>query len=56
MSAKTHGICQERQDLEQQQSLGEKQEPMEDCDPTEENYKEGLPTKRGLGREEPGLA
>lgn len=49
MSAKTHGICQGRQDLELQQSLEEKYEP------TEENDEEGLPTERGLGREGPGL-
>lgn len=56
MSAKTHGICQEGQDLAQQQSQEEKYGPTEDWDPTEESYKEGLPPKRGLGREEPGLA
>lgn len=56
MCAKTHEICQERQDLEQQQSLEEKYKPIEDCNPIEENYEEGLPTKRNFGREEPALA
>lgn len=52
MSAKTHDVCQERQALEQQQGLEGEYEPTEDYGPTAENYTEGLPTKRGLGREE----
>ena len=57
MGTKTHDICQERQDLEQQQTLEEKYDPIEqNYDPMQDNCEEGLPMNRGLGREETNLA